>query len=734
MPPAETIEAIDLSEAARVRYLRYAMSVITSRALPDVRDGLKPVQRRILYAMEHDLHLRADRKPVKSAKVVGQVMSNYHPHGDAAIYDAMVRMAQPFSLRYPLVEGQGNFGAITGDAAAAFRYTEARLRPLGSELMTLLGEETVATRPNYDETTREPEVLPTPLPLLLLNGSTGIAVGMSTNVPPHNLAEVARATAALIDDPQCSVARLLRSIKGPDFPTGGELLATRAELRKIYETGGGTVKLQGTWKLETPQRTARQRVARRYLVITSVPYGVTTTQIVAKIRELVEGKKLPQVAQVSDQTDKDGVRIVLELKTDTQVEPEVIMAAIYKKTPLRINYSINLTCLMPGKGAFPVPRKHVPLGEILRAWLDFRFEVVTRSLEFRKRKLEERIHILEGLAKVLRAVDEAIKLVRGSKDKADARARLQKRFKLSDAQADAVLEIQLYRLARLEVKKIRDELAEKSRERDRIARLLKGTKPRWNLIKKELGELAKAYGKDARRTRIVSDDLVEEEFDATALIRDEDAHVVLTEQGRVKRQRSLESLDKVRVREGDAVRHVLRGSTREHVVFFSNYGTAYVIRINDLPATSGFGEPIQKYFNFKDGERIVAALSLDPRVLPPREGETLLVGVSSGHVLRVPLAPHREPSTRSGRRFVRCGAGHEVVSVEPTPARGKHVLLLTSKGRGLRLSLAEVPAVSGVGKGKKLLRLAKGERLVVATTAQDVEVETARSSTRRVVA
>ena len=729
---ATPIEQIELPEAARERYLRYAMSVITSRALPDVRDGLKPVQRRILFAMERDLGLGGGARPVKSAKVVGQVMSNYHPHGDMAIYEAMVRMAQDWSLRYPLVEGQGNFGAIAGDDAAAFRYTEARLQPLASELMEVLGEETVAFRPNYDGTAQEPEVLPTPLPLLLLNGSTGIAVGMATNIPPHNLGEVVKAASLLIEKPDSTVAQLLRHVKGPDFPTGGEVLTTREELKKIYETGRGSLRLRGTWRLEET-KAERQRLPRRSLIVDSIPYGTTTGQVMVKVKELIEQKKLPQVLHASDQTNADdGVKLVFELRTDTDLEPEKLMAGIYKLTPLETTWSVNLTCLLPTPSGVGRPSV-CDLKQLLRSWLDFRFEVVTRSIQFRRHKLLQRIHILEGLAKVLGALDAAIKLIRAAQDRADARTKLEKKFGLDAPQADAVLEIMLYRLAQLEVKKVQDELAEKKKEVARLEKLLKGDQPRWELIQKELAALAERYG-DKRRTVIRAGEGDEAQYDAAALLVREDVFVFLTREGRVKRTKSYEDPGKVRVREEDELLTVLQGSTVAPCAFFTNYGSAYVLPIHEVPPTAGYGEPIQKHFNFKDGERVVGAVSLDPRLVPPDPELTLFAATAAGNVLRVPLQPHREPSTRAGRKLLKLAEGDEVVAVEVVLEPKADALLCTSGGHALRTPVAEVPLLSAAGKGKRGVELGKGETLIGATVGPALLLETTRGAQEELVA
>lgn len=734
----ETIEPIELADAARERYLRYAMSVITARALPDVRDGLKPVQRRILYVMDRILNLRVGNRAMKSAQVVGRVMGAYHPHGDQAIYDAMVRMAQPFSLRYPLVDGQGNFGAITGDSAAAHRYTEARLVAFGSQLCSTIGEETVSTRPTYDGRNEEPEVLPVPAPLILLNGAAGIAVGMSTNIPPHNLDEIVKACTTLIDNPDASIAQVVRSIKGPDFPgagpkhKAGEIVATREQIKAIYETGNGSIKVRATWKLEVVERTKRQRVDRRYLVMDSIPYGTNTGQILSKIKELLENKKLPGVQSAADQTtEEDGVRVVLELGADA--DEKILMGALYRMTPLEINYPVNLTCLIPTQqGSVPRPYRHVDIKTILAAWLDFRFDVVTRSIEYRKARLEDRIHILEGFLKVLGKINEAIKLVQSAKDKPDAEAKLRKRFKLSELQAKACVELQLYRLAQMELKKIKDERAEKQTEADRLGKLLKGPKPRWALIKKELVAFAKEHG-DKRRTKILGEVDEELEFDPTALIKREDTHVILTREGRLKRVKKLEDPGKLRMRDQDELFAIVQGSTLASVVFFTNYGSAYVMGINDVPPTAGFGEPIQKFFNFSDGEQVVRCLSLDPRLLAdPSVG--IAAASALGYLVRAPLEPHLEPSTRSGRKFIRLGKGDEVVGVEVCEDSPKHILMLTNKGNGLRVPFKDVPEVQGVGKGRRGVKLPKKELLIGMTVGKALYVATNRGAQNKVLA
>jgi DNA gyrase subunit A len=718
---SETIEIATLPVATRDRYLRYALSVITSRALPDVRDGLKPVQRRILYAMEAVLGLGGgDAKMSKCASVCGRVMGDYHPHGDQAIYEALVRMAQDFSLRYPLVEGQGNFGTITGDPPAAFRYTECRLEGIASELMALLGEETVPFRPNYDDRHEEPVVLPVPAPLLLLNGTTGIAVGMATNIPPHNLAEVTKAAAHLVDDPDATVAQLMKHMKGPDFPTGGEILAKRDDLREIYETGRGSFKLRGTYTVEEGQRGARA------LVFNSIPYGTTIDVLNKSIEEIISAKKIPHAVDVRDETtEDDGIRIVVEMKKDA--DPTELAAYLYKHTPLQANYGVNMTCLVPTDNERVGRPEVLDLKKVLRHFLDFRFEVVTRSLAFQLRKLRERIHILAGFIAIYGDLDAAIKLIRSADDKPDAAAKLMKRFKLDAIQVEAILEIKLYKIAKLEVEKIHAEMKEKETEARRIEKLLKTPKPRWDLIKNELLAFGEKH-QDKRRTKLIFSDEAELVYDAEAYIAKEDTNVVVTRVGFVKRVRKLGDPAATRVREDDVVGWILQGSTRAEAVFFSSLGSAYVCKINDTPATTGYGDPIQKLFKFGDGERLVGALSLDKRVTPPGEDTELVVVTAHGHVLKTPLTPHREVSTRSGRRFVRLDEGDEVVSVEVVPAGAKTAVIATKMGYALRFPLADVPVLKGVGKGVRGIKLEKGDAVVAATARPQLNLETTRGA------
>ena len=721
-------EGVALHEAAQSRYLNYALSVITSRALPDVRDGLKPVQRRILYTMWQQ-NLTADAKHRKCAKVVGDVMGNYHPHGDSALYETLVRMAQPFSLRYPLVDGSGNFGSLDGDSAAAMRYTECRLARISDELLTEIDQSTVHFRPNYDGTRTEPVVLPSRIPNLLINGATGIAVGMATNVPPHNLNEVCTALIKLLDNPDLSSAQLCRYVKGPDFPTGGQMLNSSEELKEIYKTGSGAIRLRATWEEGPVTRSGKT------IYITSVPYTVNKSTLVERIADVALSRKLPPLVDVKDISTED-VRIALELKKDA--DEKMVMAYLFKHTPLQTSFIVNLTCLVPTDNNPEVGRpERLDLHQMLFYFLHFRLEVVTKRLEHELAALKKRVHILEGFEKVFDALDEILKIVRKSDGKPDAAAQIMKRFELDADQTDAILELKIYRLARLEILVIRKELEDKRRRIRQINTLLKDETARWDIVRVEIEEIQKKYG-DARRTSIASDE-GEAEYTAEDFIVEEDNVVIVSRDGWVKRQKEVKDVASTRVREGDQVMAVLPGSTRASVVFFSSFGVAYTARVVDIPASTGYGEPIQRFFKLRDRERIVGALSLDPRVIgeitakkegaePPVHG----VAVSSdGYSLRFSLEPFVEPSTRSGRRYGRVPEGHEFVGA--TVTTGKEILIAASReARAVLTKANEVNFLSGPGRGVILIKLGDGDRVlgfIASTGDRDLmTVETSRGA------
>ena len=699
-----------LQTEARRRYLNYALSVITARALPDVRDGLKPVQRRILFAMLNDEHLRPDAKYRKSAKVVGAVIGRYHPHGDTAVYDAMVRMAQDFSLRLPLVDGSGNFGSLDGDAPAAYRYTECRLAPPAMELLRELDQKTVPYRPNYDGTTTEPQVLPARFPNLLVNGSTGIAVGMATNIPPHNLREVTAALIELIDarneKRELTTTNLMKHIQGPDFPTGGQILNSKPELRQIYEEGRGAIRVRGEYKLEEKKRGGTD------LVITSIPYGLTKASVVEKIAEVILSRKLPYLLDVRDESTTD-VRIVLEIKRDA--DPQIVMAYLYKHTPLQQNFNLNITCLVPAETTIagdgeaenddgelaqepPAQPQKLGLKAVLDHFLDFRLRVTRSRFQHELRELRKRIHVLEGFQTIFDALDETIKIIRASDGKEDAAGKLMKRFELDALQVDAILELKLYKLAKLEIRIIREELEKKAAEARRIEAILKSEAKLWGVIKTELGEVVEELG-TPRKTK-TGGAAEEIEVSEDAFIVDEDANVVVTRDGWIKRVRELKDPNQTRTREGDEVMAVLPGSTKEKVVFFSNFGRAFVIKINDIAATTGYGDPAQKYFKFDDGERIVAAMSLDPRLAVP---DTLLAVSRRGFGLRFATATQTEVTTKAGRRYARPAEGDELIGVSGV-RDADVVVTATQNGHVLHCKADEIAKLEGPGRGVTVIK------------------------------
>jgi DNA gyrase subunit A len=701
-------EGVALHEAAQTRYLNYALSVITSRALPDVRDGLKPVQRRILYTMWQQ-NLTADAKHRKCAKVVGDVMGNYHPHGDSALYETLVRMAQPFSLRYPLIDGSGNFGSLDGDSAAAMRYTECRLARLSDELLTEIDQTTVPFRPNYDGTRTEPVVLPARIPNLLINGATGIAVGMATNIPPHNLGEICTALIKLLGNSELSSVQLCRYVKGPDFPTGGQMLNSPEELKEIYKTGSGAIRLRATWEEGPVTRGGKT------IYVTSVPYTVNKAALVERIAEVALSRKLPPLVDVKD-LSTDDVRIALELKRDA--DEKMVMAYLFKHTPLQTSFIVNLTCLIPTENPEVGRPERLDLHAMLWHFLHFRLDVVTKRLEHELAAIKKRLHILEGFEKVFDALDDILKIVRKSEGKADAAQTISTRYGLDAAQTDAILELKIYRLARLEILIIRKELEDRRRRMRQINTLLKDEESRWDIVRVEIEEIQKKYG-DARRTSIASD-AGEAEYSAEDFIVEEDSVVIVSRDGWVKRQKDVKDVAATRVREGDAVMAVLPGSTRSSVVFFSNFGVAYTSRITDVPASTGYGEPIQRFFKLKDGERIVGALSLDPRVAgvitPKKEGDVPpvhAVAVSSdGYSMRFSLEPFVEPSTRAGRRYARAADGAELVGV--ARVAGDEILIAaTHDARAMLTRVEEVNFLSGPGRGVILIKLtSKADRVL----------------------
>jgi DNA gyrase subunit A len=634
------------------------------------------------------------------------------------------------------VDGSGNFGSLDGDGAAAMRYTECRLARLSDELLGEIDRDTVPFRPNYDGTKFEPVMLPARLPNLLVNGTTGIAVGMATNIPPHNLGEVCTALLKLLENEDLGSVALCRYVKGPDFPTGGQILNSPEELKAIYRTGAGSIRLRATWESAGPNKVGK------VVHVTSVPYTVNKSALVERIAEVVLSRKLPPLLDVKD-VSTDDVRIELTLKRDA--DARMVMAYLFKHTPLQTTFSVNMTCLVPTENPEVGRPERADLKEILWYFLKFRLDVVTRRLEHELGALKKRLHVLDGFVKVFDALDEILKLIRKSDGKQDAAEKIIKQFGLDAEQTDAILELKLYRLARLEILVIQKELEEKRRRARQIAALLKDEDGRWKLVRGEIEELQKAYGdpkRDPRRTLIQAE--ADVEFSADDFIVDEDNVVIVSRDGWVKRQKEVRDLSSTRLREGDAVLAVVPGSTRATAVFFTNFGTAYSCRLIDVPASTGYGEPIQRLFKFRDGEHVVAAMSLDPRVVGKirakkagAEPSVHAVAVTSdGYSLRFSLEGFVEPSTRSGRRFARVAEGAEVVGIERLEG-GEVLIAATRQARAILCKAREVNFLSGPGRGVILIKIAPGKDRVLGFVASSgdrdlLTVETTRGAAQNI--
>jgi DNA gyrase subunit A len=684
------------------RFLTYALSTIVSRSLPDVRDGLKPVHRRILFAM-WEMGLGPTARFRKSAAVVGEVLGKFHPHGDQAAYDAMVRMAQDFSLRYPLVEGSGNFGSLDGDPAAAMRYTEARLSKIAEELLIEIDRNTVAFRPNYDNSLKEPLVLPARFPQLLVNGTSGIAVGMSCSFPPHNLGEVIDGLAAMIDNADIEVKDLLKYIKGPDFPTSGQILNSKKELREIYEAGSGGIRIRGEYTVEDLPR------GRQAIVFTTIPYQVNKAKLLEKLIGLMEERKLPQVSAVRDESTHE-VRICVELKTDTNVE--LVTAYLFKHTDLETTFPINFTALKPN-----MEPERLSLKQIMRYFLDYRHEITTKRLNYDLRLLKARLHILHAFEALYDDLDAAIKIIRRAKSREDAAGKLKKHFKLDDEQVKAILDMQLYKLVGLEIERILKEKDEKTKQKKEIEAILASQKKIWGLIRTELLEIRKNYGDKRRSVMKAAEDV---EFSQEDFMVHEEVTVILTKMGWIRRVKTVG--ENLRFKEGDELLSLLPANTRDNIALFSSAGKVYVVKAFDLPSGSGFGEPVQHLFKFGDGERPISAMNLttvfagtsagDEKetqaelALAPREVTALTVS-ARGIGFAFDLGQFNSATTRAGKKFAGVKPGDSILGVEILDL--PNILFLTTEGKAVVVSAKEVPVLTGAGKGVKLVNVKNGE-------------------------
>ncbi|MCL4146283.1 UNVERIFIED_CONTAM: hypothetical protein GTU68_017526, partial [Idotea baltica] len=706
---------VDLSDESRTRYLTYALSVVSSRALPDVRDGFKPVQRRILYAMLKDLRLGPDKHFRKSAAVVGEVLARYHPHGDSACYEAMVRMAQDFSLRYPLVHGQGNFGSLDGDSAAAYRYTEAKLRPIAVEAIGDIGQETVAERDNFDQTVKEPVVLPSRIPNLLMNGAAGIAVGMATAIPPHNLRDLVSALLLLIEEPDTANKKLVSKVKGPDFPTACLILNSKEELEDIYSTGRGPIRMRGVHVVE---KIKRGKVSKPAVVISAIPYNVDKAQLVEKIADLIIARKVPQLVDVRDEST-DIVRIVLELAD--RADAEKAMAYLFKHTPLQQNFNVNLTALVPTENPMVGRPTLLSLKEMLQHFIDFRIEVTRCKLLFEKNKLDERLHLLEGLLCVIDVLDEVIAIVRKSDGRSDAAQKLQKRFKLSELQAFFIVDLRIYQLSRTNVDEVQDELNEKLKRVRAIEKILKSKKLLRAEVSRDLNRVVEEYG-DPRKS-VIEHKFQELQVDEASYIEHEQVHVVITSDGWTKRIRNTNDPQTTRLREGDSIFFTREVSTADTLLLFTSAGNVFGVQVLNIISTNGYGEPVQKLFQFGDGEQIVAALLQgaggDVGQAELFKNREMLFYTEKGYGFRYDIAG-LGVTTRKGKRVARLGKEDVLSGVIDVPQ--KLVLAVSSQGYGSLFIKDEITILSGAGRGVQLVKLPNDDSLVAVASCAKKDV------------
>jgi DNA gyrase subunit A len=691
------IVPINIEDEMRRSYLDYAMSVIVGRALPDIRDGLKPVHRRILFGM-HEMGLAPNRPTRKCAKISGEVMGKYHPHGDAPIYDSLVRMAQPFTMRYPLVEGQGNFGSIDGDPPAASRYTEARLSRIATSMLEDIDKETVDFRPNYDESEVEPEALPTRIPNLLINGSSGIAVGMATNIPPHNLTEIINATIALIQNPQTPFAKIAEMVPGPDFPTGGFILGKQG-IVDAFTKGRGQLKLRARAAIE------RMGKDREQIVVTEIPYQVNKSRLIEHAASLLNDKKIEGISDIRDESDRDGLRIVFELKRGEQAE--VILNNLYKHTQLQIGFGVIMLSIVNGQ-----PRE-LGLIDCIRHFIDHRLDVVRRRTDYELRKARAREHILLGFQKALDNIDEVIKLIRAVKTPREARDSLIARFTFTEKQAQAIIELQLQRLTGMERQNILDELADIQRRIAEYLEILGSEKVLRDLVVKELKEVQKDYG-DERRTQIIEDTgeiLLED------LVPVEDVAVTVTHGGYLKRtavdtyRRQLRG-GKGRIgmgtRSEDFVEYFLVASTHSYLLIFTDRGQLYWLKIYEVPdaATSGKGKHISNLINLQPGETVKAFLAV--REFQP--GKFVVMVTNHGVIKKCEVTEFDNPMAR-GIRALTLDEGDELIDANLT--NGSNFIFLGShEGQALRFNEDEVRPMGRTARGVRAMDLAEGDHLV----------------------
>ncbi|HEX9728476.1 MAG TPA: DNA gyrase subunit A [Gemmatimonadales bacterium] len=687
-----------IQDEMKESFIDYSMSVIVSRALPDVRDGLKPVHRRILYAM-NGLGLVPGRPYKKSATVVGDVLGKYHPHGDTAVYDSMVRMVQVFSLRYPLVDGQGNFGSVDGDSAAAYRYTEARLTPIAIQMLADIDKETVRFTANFDDRLEEPTVLPARVPNLLINGASGIAVGMATNIPPHNLREIGAATRYLVDNPDCAVGDLRRFIKGPDFPTGGFIYG-KDGISECYETGRGRIIMRARAQVEERESTGKSQI-----VVTEIPFQVNKSRLIEQIAELVRSKRITEISDLRDESDRDGMRVVIELKRDAN--PEVVLNQLFKRTQMQATFGAIMLALVDG-----VP-KVMGLKEMLQHFVDHRHVVITKRAEFDLAQAEAREHILEGLKIAVDNIDEVIKIIRGAKDVPSADASLRKQFGLSEKQSEAILNMRLARLTALEIGKLEEEIAEVRTLIGSLREILGSQETRMTILKDELKELEEKFG-DERRTEIVAD---QGDFAIEDLIAEEDMVITISHAGYIKRipvgtyrrqRRGGRGLAGMGTKEDDWVEHLFIASTHDYVLVFTQAGQVYWLRVYDIPqgGRAARGKPIVNLVGIKPDERITAFVG----VREFTDTHFLMFATARGTVKKTALSAYGNPRA-NGINAINVVDGDELIDVQVTDGTND-IILATNKGMSIRFHEKDAREMGRATTGVRGIVLGDRDRVI----------------------
>ena len=693
-----------IDEEIRESFINYSMSVIVSRALPDVRDGLKPVHRRVLYAM-NELGLVPGRPYKKSATVVGDVLGKYHPHGDSSVYDALVRMVQDFSLRYPLVDGQGNFGSVDGDPPAAYRYTEARLTRIAMEMLADIDKNTVDFAPNFDDRLQEPKVLPSGIPNLVVNGSSGIAVGMATNIPPHNLREVVNAITLLIDNPEATPGDIRRHIKGPDFPTGGYIYG-KAGIKEYQETGRGRIVMRARAVIEEKESSNKSQI-----VVTEIPYQVNKARLVETIAELVRDKKLDGISDLRDESDRDGMRVVIELKRDAI--PRVVLNQLYKHTQMQATFGVIMLALVPDPGTKQLVPKVMALKEILEHFVAHRHEVIVKRTQFDLDKALEREHILEGLKIAVDNIDEVIKIIRKAEDTPEASDKLQKRFKLSEKQSEAILNMRLAKLTGLEIEKLEEELKEVRGMIKEFREILASKPRRMKILKEELTKLAETYG-DERRTEITSD---EGEFTIEDLIAEEDMVVTVSHSGYIKRtsvstyrkqRRGGRGLNGQGLKDEDFVELLFIASTHDYILVFSEDGRCFWLKVHEIPQAgrAAKGKPIVNLINVTADTKISAMVP----VREFRDDQFLLFATKGGTVKKTALSQYANPRS-TGIKAIKIESDDELMDVQVTSGTND-IVLATQHGLSIRFHEADVREMGRDTTGVKGVELGKDDEVI----------------------